>query len=276
MPSKARVVKDLVNSPIVVVPCAIGGFDPSSGAGITADLQTFQNQGFEGVSAVTSLTVQSYKRVVWIEPVGSRVLRETLNLLREETGIGGVKIGMLGTGELVGVVAEFLRDAGFGRERVVLDPVIRASSGAALLDPAGVRRLTEELLPLAGWVTPNVDEAGALLGRGPASREDVPEMARLIQDLGAPRSGRGARPGRGLNVVITGGHLDPPDDFLCTAMGEEVWIRGTRAEVRSRHGTHGTGCVFASALLCRLLAGDAPVDAVRGAKAAVVRRLETP
>jgi len=222
------------------------------------------------VSAVTSLTVQSHAGVVWIEPVSARVLRETLELLRAELSLGGVKIGMLGTGELVGVVAEFLRGAGIGRQRVVLDPVIRASSGAELLDQAGVRRLVEELLPLAGWVTPNVDEAGALLGRGPAGREEVPEVARRIQELGDSPSGRD------LNVVITGGHLDPPDDFLLTATGEEMWIPGTRAEVRSRHGAHGTGCVFASALLCRLLTGEAAADAVREAKAAVVRRLGTP
>ena len=276
LPSKRRIVKHLPKSPTAAVPCTIAGFDPSSGAGITADLQVFQDHGLEGVSAVTALTVQFYRGMLRVEPVSPTFLQETLNLLRRELAIAGVKIGMLATAGLVEVVAEFLRNAGLPPERVVLDPVIRASSGAQLLEPEGVRRLVEDLLPLAGWVTPNLDEAGTLVGVGVGmvSRDGVPEVARRIQSL-ASKSGSTPAPSTGssLNVVVTGGHLDPPDDFLLTAAGEELWIPGSRVESRSRHGTHGTGCVFSSALLCRLLAGDSPVDAVRGAKAAVVRRL---
>jgi hydroxymethylpyrimidine/phosphomethylpyrimidine kinase len=295
VPSKRRVVKHLVKSATVPVVLTIAGFDPSSGAGMTADLQVFQDHDFEGVAAVTALTVQPPMGVSRIEPVSAMLLRETLNSLVGGGGmVAGVKIGMLATAELVGVVAEFLRVAGIGRERVVLDPVIRASAGAELLEPEGVRRVVEELLPLVGWVTPNVEEAGALVGEGVVGRERVAEVARRIQELGGwppPRRPRFAardqasgsmeavkRSRRGtssrLNVVVTGGHLEPPHDFLRTAGGAEVWIPGERVEARSRHGTHGTGCVFSSALLCRLLLGDGPAEAVRGAKAAVVRRLE--
>lgn len=240
---------------------SVAGFDPSSGAGVTADLKVFAAHGFHGVLAITALTVQSTKGVRQVEPVRGKIFRNTLECLAEDVSIVGVKIGMLGSAEIVRELVSFLKNAGVPRERVVLDPVLVSSSGAALLEAEGIRLLREELLGLVGWVTPNIDELGALTGGRAASREDVPALAAKLAGL-AP----------GLNVVVTGGHLDPPDDFLRTASGEEVWIPGRRVETNS---THGTGCVFSSALLCRVVAGDAPAEAVRGAKAVVTRALET-
>ncbi len=199
-----------------------------------------------------------------VEPVSGGLLQESLDCLVGDGKIDGIKIGMLATKEAVGVVADFLRRSNIGRERIVLDPVIRATSGAELLEPEGVRRLVAELLPVVGWVTPNLDEAATLLGEGVVERDEVPHQARQLAALG----------GTGLNVVVTGGHLEQPDDLLRTAGGKEQWFPGTRAESRSIHGTHGTGCVFSSALLCRLLLGDGAAEAVAGAKAAVIRRLE--
>jgi len=241
----------------------IAGYDPSSGAGVTADLEVFRNHGVLGVSAVTALTIQARSGVRRVEPVHPALLLETLELLSNQVEITGVKIGMLARVELAATVTKFLSSSRIPRERVVLDPVIRSTSGAELLDPEGVRLLCDELLPRVGWVTPNVDEAAVLAEKETSDRENVPELARRIAKMGAP----------GLNVVVTGGHLDPPDDFLLEAGGVETWLPGTRVEATSPHGTHGTGCVFSSALLCRLVLGDAPVDAVRGAKEAVVRRL---
>jgi hydroxymethylpyrimidine/phosphomethylpyrimidine kinase len=158
-------------------------------------------------------------------------------------------------------VARFLTRDGIPRGRVVLDPVLLSSSGAALLEPEGVGLLKTDLLGLVGWVTPNKDELGALTGEPRAERAQIPESARRLAES-VP----------GLNVVVTGGHLDLPDDFLRTADGEETWFPGSRIDTTS---THGTGCVFSSALLCRLLAGDGPVEAVRGAKEFVRQALET-
>ncbi len=270
---KPNGVKEMAELPIALT---IAGFDPSSGAGVTADLQVFAGHRVTGVSAITALTVQSTRGVRRVEPVSGGLLRETLDCLVGDMAISGVKIGMLGTAELVGVVADFLRGAGIPRERVVLDPVIRASSGAELLEPEGVRRLVAELLPLVGWVTPNLSEAGVLAGAGAPGRKDMPGAAARLQALVGkettppwPRQTQarpewGTQGGSGLSVVVTGGHLEPPDDFLRTASGEETWVPGTRIEARS---THGTGCAFSSALLCRLLLGDGPLEAVRGAKA---------
>jgi hydroxymethylpyrimidine/phosphomethylpyrimidine kinase len=247
--------------PAKMVALTIAGFDPSAGAGITADLKVFSNQAIYGVAAITALTVQSTQGVRHVEPVSSRILRATLDCLAQDFSVSGVKIGMLGSADAVREVARFLTRAGIPRERVVLDPVLTSSSGAALLEPEGVGLLKTELLGSVGWVTPNKDELGALTGEPGAERAQIPESARRLAES-VP----------GLNVVVTGGHLDIPDDFLRTATGEETWFPGSRIDTTS---THGTGCVFSSALLCRLLAGDVPAEAVRGAKEFVRRALET-
>jgi hydroxymethylpyrimidine/phosphomethylpyrimidine kinase len=264
LPFKANSVKHLAESPITGRLLTIAGYDPSSGAGVTADLQVFAAHGFTGISAITALTVQSSRGVQRVEPVPLDLLAETLDFLGRSGTIDGVKIGMLGTAGLVNVVTDFLGKSPVPRERIVLDPVIRSSSGAELLEPEGVRRVVEELLPLVGWVTPNLDEAAWLLAEPVGGREALPDQTVRLAKLGE---------GHGLNVVVTGGHLDSPDDFLRTAAGQEAWIPGQRVEARSVHGTHGTGCVFSSALLCRLLLGDTPAEAVRHAKQCVVDRL---
>jgi len=281
--SKGNNVKDLAESSIIGRALTVAGYDPSSGAGVTADLEVFAGHSVSGVSAVTALTVQSSTTVRRVEPVRAALLQETLELLAQDTEITGVKIGMLATAELVGVVTKFLEIASIPRERIVLDPVIRSSSGAELLSASGVERLRAELLPVVGWVTPNLLEAGILAGVEVVGRAEVPAVAARIQALGtsspwraeehrAPEWGTQSG-GSGLNVVVTGGHLDPPDDFLLTDSGDEVWVPGVRVQADGVYGTHGTGCVFSSALLCGLMWGEGAVEAVRGAKEFVVRRL---
>lgn len=263
MRSKANLVNHLAESPITSQVLTIAGYDPSSGAGITADLQVFAAHRLPGVSAITALTVQAARGVQRVEPVSPGLLAETLDFLGRSRTIKGVKIGMLGTAALVNVVTDFLKRSPVPRERVVLDPVLRSSSGAELLDPEGISRLVSDLLPIVGWLTPNADEATALLPEPAGTREAVPNQALRLATL----------TGMGANVVITGGHFDPPDDFLRTVAGAESWITGERIEPTSVHGSHGTGCVFSSALLCRIVLGDAAQDAVRNAKQCVVRRL---
>lgn len=263
MRPKDHAVKDLADPAITPAALTVAGYDPSSGAGVTADLEVFAAHGFPGVSAVTALTLQSRTRVLQIEAVSPRFLQETLELLLDEVTLGGIKIGMLATAELVGVVTNFLERAQIPRDRIVLDPVIRSSSGAELLSAEGVDQVRAELLGLVGWVTPNLAEAGIFAGLKEPGRAEVPNVAAGM-----------AERWRGLNVVVTGGHLATPDDFLRTADGKEVWFPGEQVEAKGIHGTHGTGCVFSSALLCRLMLGDSKLEAVRGAKAAVVRRLQ--
>ena len=231
----------------------IAGFDPSSGAGVTADLMVFAAHGLFGTSCVTGLTVQSTLGVRSVAAVSSEVVRETLDCLESDLPAVGIKIGMLTSAANVRVVVEFLeRVRAVRRVTVVLDPVVRASSGRELLDADGVGVLQERLLPLVDWVTPNLAEAEVLSGGSVLGREDVVDAARVLQGMG-----------HGLNVVVTGGHLDSPDDLLLSAEGEASWLAGERVESRS---THGTGCVFSSALLSRVVWGDEGLDAVGKAK----------
>jgi hydroxymethylpyrimidine/phosphomethylpyrimidine kinase len=238
---------------------SIGGFDPSSGAGVTADLKVFAAHGIYGMACITALTVQSTQGVRSVEPVRPEIVAATLKMLAEDVDFLGVKLGMLATAAICEVVGEFL-DSILGVP-VVLDPVLRSSSGRELLETAGVRLLSERLLARAGWITPNREELAILTGAMVANREDVPDAAeRLRKEAGNNR----------LNVLVTGGDQNPPEDYLLSAAGDSHWISGRRVETSS---THGTGCAFSSALLCRLVAGDPPLVAARSAKEYITEAL---
>jgi hydroxymethylpyrimidine/phosphomethylpyrimidine kinase len=238
----------------------IAGFDPSSGAGVTADLKVFAAHRLYGLAAITALTVQSTQGVRRSQPVNPQFLADTLACLAEDVEISGIKIGMLGTAEAVSVTTRFLAVSGIPRQCIVLDPIVRSSSGRTLLDAAGLDRLQDELLPVVGWITPNLDELAELAQVEISDRQTIPEAARA---LGSAHSG--------LNVVVTGGHLDPPDDFLLTSEGDERWFPGERIKTRA---THGTGCTFSSALLSQLIAGSPPAEAVSRAKQYVRAAME--
>jgi hydroxymethylpyrimidine/phosphomethylpyrimidine kinase len=241
----------------------IAGFDPSSGAGVTADLMVFAAHGLFGTSCITSLTVQSTVGVRSATPVAAETVRATLDCLESDLPPVGIKIGMLATAANGAVVAEFLEALrGEGRRvPVVLDPVLRSSSGRELLDADGVAVLRERLLPLVDWVTPNLEELGVLTGRPVRQREDMVEAVRTLRGMGSE-----------LNVLATGGHLDSPDDLMLTAGGEVSWLPGEHIVSRS---THGTGCAFSSALLSRLVLGDAVNDAALMAKQYVAEAIRT-
>ena len=233
----------------------IAGFDPSSGAGVTADVKTIAAHGCYGVACITALTVQSTAGVRRVEAVRADVIRETLEELASDVEIAAVHIGMLGSAKAVGAVAEFLEGRNLGN--VVLDPILRSSSGADLIEPAGVRLLIERLIPLAQVLTPNVDEAAALTGMEVANPEQMRAAARRLHEMGT-----GA-------VVVTGGHLDKAIDLLSFtgARGIEQEIFKS-ARLRS-NSTHGTGCAFATSIACHLALGRGLPEAVLLAKAYV-------
>jgi len=247
----------------------IAGFDPSSGAGVTADLMVFAAHGLFGTSAITSLTVQSTLGVVSSHPVDAVVLAETLRCLDTDVPPAGIKIGMLATAENVRAVVACLAVLR-GREPhlpVVLDPVLRSSSGRELLDAEGTRLLRERLLPLVDWVTPNLDELALLSGEAVRGRDEMVAAAEVLR--------RGIGGGR-VHVLAKGGHLEGAGspDLLLTRDGEASWLEGERVQTRA---THGTGCALSSALLSRLVLGDAPRVAAQGAKVYVseaMRRAE--
>ena len=234
--------------PIRVV-LSIAGYDPSSGAGITADIKTIAAHGCYGITCITALTVQSTQGVSRVVPVDGHAVSETLARLADDVKIAAVKIGMLGSAEAARTVAEFLRLQ--APRFVVLDPILRASSGAELISKEGLQILKSEILPQAYVITPNIEEAAELSGVPVANPRDMEAAARRLQELGAR------------NVIVTGGHLDPPHDLLCRQDGKIIVLKGKRISSRS---THGTGCAFSTALACRLALGDDLLQAAKAAK----------
>ena len=256
-------------SPEVVL--TIAGLDPSSGAGMTADLKTFAAHRLYGICCPTALTVQSTRGVRRTVPLDAGLVTETLQCLAEDTPPAGVKIGMLATAAVAGAVSRFLPTAGTSQAMIVLDPVLRSSSGASLLDDEGVRIIREQLLGQIGWITPNVNELAALLDEPVADKECIPAQADRLQQLAARADNIHLR------VVVTGGHLHQPDDFFLDSLEVPkdpeqpgVWLRGAWVDTTS---THGTGCAFSSALMCLMVRGLTPEEAVAGAKAYVTGAL---
>jgi hydroxymethylpyrimidine/phosphomethylpyrimidine kinase len=227
----------------------VAGSDSGGGAGIQADLKTILAHGLHGATAVAAVTAQNSLSVARWAPVEADLVVAQIEAVASDMEVAAVKTGMLGTVELIAAVAETL-----ARRRlpaVVVDPVLRASSGSDLAEAGATRAYLDRLFPVAAVVTPNLAEAGALLGRPVRSLEEAraagSELAR-----------------RGPAVVIKGGHLegDPVDVFADAR--RVVELAGPRLATAD---VHGTGCVFSAALACRLALGDDPLEAARAAKA---------
>ncbi len=223
----------------------IAGFDPSSGAGVTADIKTIAAHGCYGVACITAMTVQSTAGVHRVEAVDPTLVTETLQELATDIPIAAVHIGMLGTGNVVKAVVEFLSQPGKAGSpskfpNVVLDPILRSSSGAELLDAPGIRLLIDKLLPLADVITPNVDEAAILTGLKVTDLEEMRAAAAKLHQMGSAA------------VVITGGHLEKAIDLLSFTTKSGVQQEVFKAERQRSNSTHGTGCAFATAMACHL------------------------
>ena len=223
----------------------IAGFDPSSGAGVTADIKTIAAHGCYGVACITAMTVQSTAGVHRVEAVDPTLVTETLQELAMDIPIAAVHIGMLGTGKVVKAVVEFLSQPGKAGSpskfpNVVLDPILRSSSGAELLDAAGIRLLIDKLLPLADVITPNVDEAAILTGLKVTDLDEMRAAATKLHQMGSAA------------VVITGGHLEKAIDLLSFTTKSGVQQEVFKAERQRSNSTHGTGCAFATAMACHL------------------------
>jgi hydroxymethylpyrimidine/phosphomethylpyrimidine kinase len=252
----------------------IAGFDPSSGAGVTADLMVFAAHSLFGTACITALTVQSTLGVVSTHPTSPAVLRATLDCLEEDLPPAGIKIGMLATNDNLLVICEYLEKHQLqhwhqpqGWVPVVLDPVLRSTSGRELLEPEAVSMLRDRLLPQVDWITPNLAELAILSGVEAAARDDLPRACRALQSRIAQ-----SPDGHRLGIFATGGHLDPPDDYLLLPTGQGLWLPGERVVTRS---THGTGCALSSAFLSRLVLGDAPRQAAQAAKLYVAAALRS-
>ncbi len=235
----------------------VAGLDPSGGAGILTDAAVIRAFDLHPVTVLTAVAAQNTARLGRRFDLPPAVLQDQLTLLSEEFLLGAVKTGMLATAATVEVLAAWL--AGRPRLPLVLDPVLRTTSGGALGEPALLDAVKRALLPRARVVTPNLEEASALTGTPVADRDRIPDQARAIRDLGPEW------------VLIKGGHLPRgrASDYLA---GPDValWLE----EDRSGRSVRGTGCALASALAAGLARGEGVADAARGAKTLVVRAIE--
>jgi hydroxymethylpyrimidine/phosphomethylpyrimidine kinase len=234
----------------------IAGFDPSCGAGIAADLKTFAAHGCYGVAAITSLTVQNTQGVTDVQNTPSAMLRAQLEALANDSEIAAVKIGMLGNRGNAVVVAEFLDAHKFAQ--VVHDPVMKSSSGAELLDAAGIKYVAAELLKRATVITPNIPEAEILTGLTIKDLGDMEAAARKIVEMGAHA------------VIVKGGHMERAVDVLFDG-NEVVALAGDRVREET---LHGTGCAFAAAIAAQLASGRPLTEAAMLAKAYVTKAIE--
>lgn len=229
----------------------IAGSDSGGGAGIQADLKTFQANGCYGLSVITALTAQNTLGVEGVHAVPEDFVRAQFDAVMGDIGCDAAKTGMLASANLIAAVAESV--ARWRIERLVVDPVMVSKSGHRLLAPEAVAALVERLLPYAAVLTPNLEEVAGLLGKYPRNTVEMMDAAKALARLG-PRA-----------VVVKGGHLtDSPQavDILFDGKSTEI-LRAPRSS--NRH-THGTGCTLSAAIAAGLAKGLPVKDAVAAAK----------
>jgi hydroxymethylpyrimidine/phosphomethylpyrimidine kinase len=250
-----------MNSPVALT---IAGSDSSGGAGLQADLKTFAAFGVYGATVVTALTAQSTCAVRGILDVSPAFVTQQLDTVRDDLEIAAAKTGMLARAGVIDAVVEHL--ARRPLSRLVVDPVMVATSGDLLLEPDAVDALRARLLPLAALVTPNLREAEVLLDRPVRSVAGMRDAARALVDLGARAA------------LVKGGHLGGVGGLAAEAV--DVLYDGRRhRELRARRvpagETHGGGCTLSAAVTAGLAAGRDLETAVDAAKEYVTRAIET-
>ena len=233
------------------VALTIAGSDSSGGAGIQADLKTFAAFGVYGASAITALTAQNTQGVRSVHPVAAGVVTAQIEAVFDDLDVAAVKIGMAVQADVIAAIATSL--SRHKPRHVVLDPVMVATSGDRLLAADAVKRLRDELIPLASLITPNLPEAAALLGEAVATSEaEIAEQGRRLLASGAHA------------VLIKGGHGKGAEsiDYLI-AGGAVIALPAPRIATEN---THGTGCSLSSAIAAGLARGRSLETAVRDAK----------
>ena len=245
-----------LKTPVVLT---IAGSDSGAGAGVQADLKTFAALGVYGVSALTAVTAQNTRGVRAVHDLPARIVAAQIDAIFEDFNVAAVKIGMLANLEIVEAVADALFR--FSGRFVVLDPVMIASSGDALIGPAAVSAMRSRLFPLVDCLMPNLPEAAALLG-GDIARD---EAGMIAQGVALLRFGPRA-------VLMKGGHLESaePIDVLVTAAGTRSY---PGARIASRN-LHGTGCTLSAALAAHIVMGWELAEAAARAKTFVARAIE--
>lgn len=238
---------------------SIAGSDSGGGAGIQADLKTMLALGCHGMSAITALTAQNTVGVHAVHPVPVAHLWAEIDAVTQDIGVDAVKTGMLPSAEAVHTVARAFDQ--FGWTHLVVDPVMISTSGHRLMGDETARALVTELFPRASVITPNLDEAEALLGRPIRHAQELASAAQALLALGAQ------------SVLLKGGHLpgDEVVDFWLARDGQSLRLASPRI---ASHNTHGTGCTLSAAVACGLAEGWPLAQAVTQARAFILRAIE--
>ena len=228
---------------------SIAGSDCSGGAGIQADLKTMTMSGVYAMSVITALTAQNTLGVREISEVTPRFLKEQLDAVFEDIFPDSVKIGMVSSSELINVIAERLEF--YKAKNIVVDPVMVATSGSALIKTDAIKTLVAKLLPIATLVTPNIPEAEVLSGMKIWGKEDMIKAAKYIEEKYQ------------CCVLLKGGHRVNDANDLLYEKGRAVWLEAERID---NTNTHGTGCTLSSAIAANLAKGFSVFESVKRAK----------
>jgi hydroxymethylpyrimidine/phosphomethylpyrimidine kinase len=235
----------------------IAGSDSGGGAGVQADLKTFTVFGVFGMSAITALTAQNTRGVTGVHVIPAAFVRQQIDAVAADIGVDAAKTGMLVNAEIVVAVAAAVRENGI--KNLVVDPVMLAGTGTALLDTDAREALVRDLLPLATLVTPNIHEAEVLTGRSITSVADMRHAARALRELG-PEA-----------CLIKGGHLSGSEAVDILYDGKDLHELAT-PRLPARH-THGTGCQLSAAITAGLARGMPLVQAVQQSKRFITRAI---
>ena len=243
--------QDTVSLPKIPNVLTIAGTDPTGGAGIQADIKAFSALGAYGMSVVTALVAQNTRGVDCVHGVPARFVAAQIDSVFCDVRVDALKIGMVHTADVAAAIVDRLRR--YGAANVVLDPVMVAKSGDRLLDDAAIETVRDHLLPISSIVTPNLPEAGVLLGRDtPRTFDAMREAARALHQLGPA------------HVLLKGGHLDGTTSCDMLFDGQDVFeLTANRIATKN---THGTGCTLSAAIAALLPRHRSVEDAARQAK----------
>jgi hydroxymethylpyrimidine/phosphomethylpyrimidine kinase len=236
----------------------IAGSDSGGGAGIQADLKTFQELDVFGTSAITAITAQNTLGVHGVYPLSVEAVIQQIDAVEHDLRPDAVKTGMLFSAEIIEAVAG--RVKAFAWEHLVVDPVMIAKGGEPLLQDDAVEAVKKYLIPLAKVITPNIPEAEVLTGMKIDSMEARKEAAKKLYDMGAKY------------VVMKGGH-DTGEQLIDLLYDGETFMEWKSRRIQTKH-THGTGCTFAAAITAELAKGRAVQEAVETAKAFIQAAIE--
>lgn len=228
---------------------SIAGSDCSGGAGIQADIKTFAALGCFGMSVIVSVVAENTSRVISVQDVTPNVIKDQIDAIFEDIEVDAVKVGMLSGIDSMKAVADKLRE--YNPPNIVIDPVMIAKGGCALMAPAALDTLKDEIIPLSFILTPNIPEAEIITGTGINTIPDMKKAAKMINEMGAE------------NVLIKGGHLQGDAVDILFDGKEFALFSSQRIDTKN---THGTGCTLSSAITANLACGIELHKAVEEAK----------